>query len=137
MEVNKDPAVQLLLVALGEKIPQMRSDNVEDEERSRSIVVSGLIEANHTLPASARQRDLESKIDQLLDVLDVECRPTKVYRMDVFIRRSMTADERKHEYELRKTARERNEGKDIKEWVVYKGELVHVSSLPNYYVGNH
>ena len=48
----------------------------------------------------------------------------------VFIRRSMTEEERRREFELRQIARERNKGKASKEWVIYKRELVRVSELP-------
>ncbi|VDL62590.1 unnamed protein product [Nippostrongylus brasiliensis] len=55
---------------------------------------------------------------------------------DVFIRKSMTAEERKRDYELRKQASERNRGKGTREWVVYRGELTHVSNLPRRGSGN-
>uniref|UniRef100_A0A7I4Z3K9 Transposase n=1 Tax=Haemonchus contortus TaxID=6289 RepID=A0A7I4Z3K9_HAECO len=42
---------------------------------------------------------------------------------NVFIRRSMTEDERKRESELRQQARERNKGKTLRVWVVYQGHL--------------
>ncbi|EYC18938.1 hypothetical protein Y032_0026g1465 [Ancylostoma ceylanicum] len=47
----------------------------------------------------------------------------------VFIRRSMTVEERKKDFELRQEARARNLGKPAKEWVVFRGELKHVSEL--------
>ncbi|VDP47926.1 unnamed protein product [Heligmosomoides polygyrus] len=50
---------------------------------------------------------------------------------DVFVRRSMTPEERKQDFELRKLAKERNAGKSRREWVVYRGQLKHVSELPN------
>ncbi|KAK5969739.1 hypothetical protein GCK32_011043 [Trichostrongylus colubriformis] len=50
---------------------------------------------------------------------------------ELFVRRSMTEDERKREYELRKEAEERNKGKDVREWVVYQGQLKHTSELPH------
>ncbi|EYC41326.1 hypothetical protein Y032_0573g157 [Ancylostoma ceylanicum] len=49
----------------------------------------------------------------------------------VFIRKSLTEEERRHEYELRQLARERNNGKAEREWVVYRSQLKHVSELPN------
>ncbi|EYC20166.1 hypothetical protein Y032_0022g484 [Ancylostoma ceylanicum] len=55
---------------------------------------------------------------------------------NVFIRKSMTPEERKREFELRQIARERNKGKKDREWVVYKGQLTHVSDLPKRHPGN-
>uniref|UniRef100_A0A7I4XTA6 Uncharacterized protein n=1 Tax=Haemonchus contortus TaxID=6289 RepID=A0A7I4XTA6_HAECO len=55
---------------------------------------------------------------------------------NVFIRKSMTEDERKRESELRQQARERNKGKTLREWVVYQGQLKHVSELPHRRSGN-
>lgn len=49
----------------------------------------------------------------------------------IFVRRSMTADERKREFELRQLANERNRGKARREWVVYRSQLKHISELPN------
>ncbi|KIH43934.1 hypothetical protein ANCDUO_26053 [Ancylostoma duodenale] len=42
---------------------------------------------------------------------------------NVFIRRSMTPEERKREFELRQIARDRNKGKRDREWVVYNSSL--------------
>ncbi|KAK6031148.1 hypothetical protein OSTOST_02707, partial [Ostertagia ostertagi] len=163
--VKNDPAIESMLIALS---PMELSQLLESDKRGRSIVISGLDEAPGNLPPSARQRDLEDKVCAVLDVLDVECRPTEIYRMGkrdkdrprlvkvvlparshwrralanarllrgaglphVFIRRSMTEDERKREYELRKEAEERNKGKDVREWVVYQGQLKHTSELPH------
>ncbi|KHJ96697.1 hypothetical protein OESDEN_03337 [Oesophagostomum dentatum] len=49
---------------------------------------------------------------------------------NVYVRRSMSASERTREFELRQEARSRNEGKPTREWVVYRGQLKHVSELP-------
>lgn len=49
----------------------------------------------------------------------------------VFIRRSVAADERRRDYELREEARERNKGGTVREWVVYTGELRRASDLPS------
>lgn len=54
---------------------------------------------------------------------------------NVFVRWSMTLDERKRDIELRQLAKERNAGKAKREWVVYRNELKHVSDLPSF-VGN-
>ncbi|KAL6730624.1 hypothetical protein Aduo_001580 [Ancylostoma duodenale] len=48
----------------------------------------------------------------------------------VFLRKSMTAEERKRDFELRQEARERNKGKPTREWVVFRGELKRISDLP-------
>ncbi|EYB97204.1 hypothetical protein Y032_0142g2297 [Ancylostoma ceylanicum] len=157
MERNKDPAMDRILMALSEKLQVDVSEYVDSEKKSRSIVVAGLPEANPDLRPSERQPDLEMKVTQLLDVINVECRPTEVYRLgrpdksrsrlvkivfsstahwrsalsnakllrssclpNVFIRRSMSFEERKKDYELRQLAKERNAGKQYNEWVVYK-----------------
>lgn len=50
----------------------------------------------------------------------------------VFIRRSVAADERRRDYELREEARERNKGGTVREWVVYScDELRRASDLPS------
>ncbi|EYC04637.1 hypothetical protein Y032_0086g1901 [Ancylostoma ceylanicum] len=49
---------------------------------------------------------------------------------NVFVRMSMTKAERARDYDLRQQARERNRGKAVREWFVYKGELKHMSDLP-------
>ncbi|XGW34903.1 hypothetical protein V3C99_018728 [Haemonchus contortus] len=173
IELNQDPAIGNMLIALSEKIPMEFSEFLESDKCCRSIVISFLDEMQGAAPASARQSDVEEKVSTVLDALDVECRPTEVYRMgkpdpgrprlvkvvlptrshwrralanarllrnaglsNVFIRRSMTEDERRHENELRQQARERNKGKAIREWVVYQGQLKHVSDLPHRHSGN-
>ncbi|VDO13923.1 unnamed protein product [Haemonchus placei] len=174
MELNQDPAIESMLVALSEKIPMEFSNLLESDKRSRSIVISGLEEGRDGLCPSARQRDLEDKVARVLDAVDVECRPVETYRMgrpnskhprlvkvvlpsrshwrrvlanarllrdaglpEVFIRRSMTEEERKREYELRQEARERNKGSGIREWVVYHGQLKRAAELPHKRSGNH
>ncbi|EYC38715.1 hypothetical protein Y032_0700g1639 [Ancylostoma ceylanicum] len=49
---------------------------------------------------------------------------------NIFIRKSMSAEERRQDFELRQQVHERNNGKAAKEWVVYHGEMKHVSELP-------
>ncbi|KAK6730638.1 hypothetical protein RB195_007232 [Necator americanus] len=49
---------------------------------------------------------------------------------NIFVRKSMTAAERKRDYELRHEARLRNERPSTREWVVYKDALTHVTELP-------
>ncbi|XGW16282.1 hypothetical protein V3C99_001610, partial [Haemonchus contortus] len=172
---NTDPIVGKMLNVLSEKISNEISEQVEAEKRARSLVVSGIDEAPHQLKPSERQKDLENKVADLLDVLEVECRPVEIYRMgkldpsrprlvkillpskahwrtalanaknlrsaglaNVFVRKSMTAEERRHEYELRQEARERNRGKSQREWVVFRGELRKISDLSqSQKLGNH
>uniref|UniRef100_A0A0N4W6U4 Uncharacterized protein n=1 Tax=Haemonchus placei TaxID=6290 RepID=A0A0N4W6U4_HAEPC len=56
---------------------------------------------------------------------------------NVFLRRSMTEDEKKREYELRQEARERNKGSGSRDWVVHQGQLKRASELPHRRSGNH
>ncbi|KAK6763045.1 hypothetical protein RB195_023662 [Necator americanus] len=49
---------------------------------------------------------------------------------NIFVRKSMTAAERKRDYELRHEARLRNERSSTREWVVYKDTLTHITELP-------
>ena len=79
-EVNK--ITNKILVRLGE----VGEGAIEKDKRSRSIVISGLPELEKSSdgawpPASARQDDTERKVRGLMDILDVECRPVRVYRM--------------------------------------------------------
>lgn len=146
IKLNKDPRLEELLNTLKSLIPHEGGKLLEDEKRSRSIVISGLGEEFHVSEKpSERQKKLEGQVTQILDVLDVECRPVEIYRMGrrdenrprlvkvvlpsashfrvilakarelrhrgfthIFIRRSMTREERQREFELRQQARERN-----------------------------
>nr|CDJ82952.1 unnamed protein product [Haemonchus contortus] len=54
----------------------------------------------------------------------------------VFIRKSMTLEERQRDFMLRQLARDRNKGLSSKEWVVYKDQLVHIKNLPRNSSGN-
>lgn len=57
---------------------------------------------------------------------------------NIFVRKSMTREERTRDFQLRQQARELNRGKSTKEWVVYKGELRRTCDLsPRLSVGNH
>ncbi|EYC40800.1 hypothetical protein Y032_0596g436 [Ancylostoma ceylanicum] len=176
LEVNKDPRVERLLLALSGKISHDAfSAYLESEVRARSIVISGIEEASENSLPSERQADVELKVSKILDIIKVECRPEKILRMgrpspsrprlvkvvlpskncwktalgnskllrssaypQVYIRRSMTSEERKKEFELREEARERNRGLHTKEWVVFRGELKRVTDLPRPWTsGNH
>lgn len=163
-----DPEIDRMVRVVLSRIPHELRDAVEADKRSRSLVISGLPEADPSLPPSEKQRDLESKVSEVLDVVDVECRPIEVYRMgtrsnssprlvklvlpskshwitalanahrlrregfaNVYIRKSMTLEERKREFELRQECRERNRDLKTRAWVVYRGELRQVQDLPN------
>lgn len=172
--MNKDPKISKMLQVLKEKIPGDITNAIEEDKRGRSLIISGLQEPADTVKPSLKLRDLEEKVEGILDVLKVECRPVELYRMgkpeasrprlvklvlpskahwltalsnsrllrssefsDVFIRRSMTSEERRREYELRQEARNRNREAKNKEWVVYRGALTNVKDLrSNTYQGN-
>ncbi|KAK6045095.1 hypothetical protein COOONC_17400, partial [Cooperia oncophora] len=57
-------------------------------------------------------------------------RSTHEYR-DVYIRKSMTIDERKKDRELRERARELNRKEGERVYVIYRGELVKTKDIPN------
>ncbi|KIH69442.1 hypothetical protein ANCDUO_00221 [Ancylostoma duodenale] len=79
VERNKDPSLDHLLFSLSKKISKdFWSDCSEAEALSRSIVISGVEGPHEALLPSQRQRDVEGKVANLLNVLQVECRPEKV-----------------------------------------------------------
>lgn len=80
-EQIKDPVMAKFLNALVSKLPQTIADAVEADKRGRSLVVSGIPESSPNVPPSGKQRELEVKVSELLDILGVECRPVEVYRM--------------------------------------------------------
>ncbi|EYC37229.1 hypothetical protein Y032_0651g1151 [Ancylostoma ceylanicum] len=57
-------------------------------------------------------------------------RDTSKYK-HIFIRASLTEEERRKEYDLRKEAREKNQSLGHKEYVVYRGQVVKISDIPN------
>ena len=165
--LNKDPNIDRVLNVLAQKLQNGVLDDIEAEKRSRTIVISGVEEPPNGLRPTERAADLKKKVDDLLDVLEIDCPVHDIFRVgksngsrpplvkvvfpskfywrkalsnspklrragfnNIYIRKSMTADERQHEYELRRQARERNAGKPTREWVVFRGELKHVSELP-------
>ena len=165
-ECNKDPVIGSMLCILAAKIPSEWSSYVEAERRGRTLIFSGIKEAEGDLPPSQQQMDVESKVTKVLDALNVQCRPTCIFRIgkpnasrsrlvkvtvpskhhwrqalanarllpskgfsDVYVRKCMTMEERKREYELRQQAKELNNSKNEREWVVYAGELRRVSDL--------
>ncbi|VDO45789.1 unnamed protein product [Haemonchus placei] len=78
LERNTNPVVRAMIHALQDKIVHTISNTIEEDRKSRSIVVAGLAEEPRELPASRRQSELEGKITGILDILDVECRPQTV-----------------------------------------------------------
>lgn len=58
ISINKDPAGEQLLVALGQKISREFSEAIESNKRSRSLVISGIEETEAQFRPSERQRDL-------------------------------------------------------------------------------
>ncbi|KAK6023416.1 hypothetical protein OSTOST_10798, partial [Ostertagia ostertagi] len=123
---------------------------VEADKRQRSIVLYGVPEAEKTLAPSQRQAHTESFVTSVLDALDIETHPVEIYRMgsflsrarklhaipafkEIYIRKSMTRDERQKEKDLRNQARELNlkehNGEHV--YVVYKGELMKASDIPS------
>lgn len=65
ISINKDPAGEQLLVALGQKISREFSEVIESNKRSRSLVISGIEETEAQLRPSERQRDLGEKVCEL------------------------------------------------------------------------
>ncbi|KAL6743856.1 hypothetical protein Aduo_016847 [Ancylostoma duodenale] len=57
-------------------------------------------------------------------------RDTSKYK-HIFIRASLTEEERRKEYDLRREAREKNQSLGHKEYVVYRGKVVRISDIPN------
>ncbi|EYC34225.1 hypothetical protein Y032_0001g311 [Ancylostoma ceylanicum] len=80
LAISKDPRVEKLLNALIEKIPGNFS-SVAEEERSRTIVVSGIEELGSDSKIMERQAHVERQVSEILEVLGVECRPHAVYRL--------------------------------------------------------
>uniref|UniRef100_A0A7I4XWK3 KH_dom_type_1 domain-containing protein n=1 Tax=Haemonchus contortus TaxID=6289 RepID=A0A7I4XWK3_HAECO len=137
-EELKDPVMGKYINALVSKLPQTIADAVEADKRDRSLVIFGIPESASDVSSSRRQKEVEDKVTEVLDVLGVECRPVEVYRMgrpggsrprliklvlpskshwasalsnsyrlrnsglsNVYIRKSLTREEREHEFRLR------------------------------------
>ncbi|VDL81095.1 unnamed protein product [Nippostrongylus brasiliensis] len=49
----------------------------------------------------------------------------------VYVRQSMTYDERRHDFELRQEAKKRNGEANERIWAVYRGELVKIDTIKN------
>ncbi|EYC16424.1 hypothetical protein Y032_0033g2651 [Ancylostoma ceylanicum] len=169
LEVKAPEALPLLnqLLQLSRIDPR---EIVETEKRSRSIVISGVAEAEGDLSPSERLAHTEAAVNNVLDVLGVEARPSEVYRMGaltegkprlikcvlpsaqfysvalrnarslrsisgfdhIFVRRSMTREEREKDRDLRRQVRELND-KDHhgnRVFVVYRNQIVKASEIP-------
>lgn len=170
---NTDPAISRMLEALQTKIPQLLAEAANSDKKNRSLVVAGLPESPPDWKPSEKQKDLESKVGELLDALKTECRPVEAYRMGVYdgtrprlvklllptrrhwttalsnarllkssgfsgayVRKSLSFEERRKEYELRQEAKRRNSEANRKSWVVYRGALANVDDLAQRSSGN-
>ncbi|EYC03328.1 hypothetical protein Y032_0094g2694 [Ancylostoma ceylanicum] len=80
LAISKNPIVAKLLEALLHKVPKEFS-TAQEGGRSRTIVISGIEELNGKHWAMERQTHVEDKVNQIFDVLEVECRPVSVYRL--------------------------------------------------------
>ncbi|KIH63430.1 hypothetical protein ANCDUO_06267, partial [Ancylostoma duodenale] len=70
-----------MVQAIDQRLSKGFSEHVEEEKRSRSLVISGLSEPSASASRSEKLNDLETKVDAVLDILKVECRPVEAYRM--------------------------------------------------------
>ncbi|KIH53287.1 hypothetical protein ANCDUO_16589, partial [Ancylostoma duodenale] len=80
-ERNKDPTIEHVLELLFQKIPREISQEGEAEKRSRTIVISGIKESAEGLRPTERSHDLKSKVDEILDALDIDCNISNVFRI--------------------------------------------------------
>lgn len=84
-ERNTDPEISKTIDAVVKKFPDELSklsiNAVESEKRGRSLVISGLPEAEPNTSLTAKRKDLEEKVSGVLEVLQVDCYPLEVYRM--------------------------------------------------------
>ncbi|EYC34582.1 hypothetical protein Y032_0001g480 [Ancylostoma ceylanicum] len=78
---NSDPLLDRMLRFLINRMPSLAAEKIEEEKRGRSIVISGIKEASPDLRPSRPQKDLEEKVFEILDALDLECRPIEIRRM--------------------------------------------------------
>ncbi|RCN24327.1 hypothetical protein ANCCAN_29979, partial [Ancylostoma caninum] len=81
LERNTDPVIEKLAQKLRTRISREISDAVEEEKRGRSLVFSGLPEGDLDKPLLERQKELENKVAEILDMLKVDCLPESTYRM--------------------------------------------------------
>ena len=164
---TKAPEVLPLLEEFVSNLPFLSTKIIESEKRARSVVISGIPEAETALPALVRQEHTEKYVYNILNSLDVETRPLEIYRMGkitngkpryvkcvlpskfycldllskasrlrsipdlqgVYIRKSMTPEERAKDRELRNIAREKNHKEGKRTYVVYRNEVVKVADI--------
>ncbi|CAJ0602618.1 unnamed protein product [Cylicocyclus nassatus] len=55
--------------------------DIETEKRQRSIVVAGLKESELDKPLLERRAELEKGVADILETLNIDCRPTEIFRM--------------------------------------------------------
>ncbi|XGW28192.1 hypothetical protein V3C99_008194 [Haemonchus contortus] len=79
---NNDPVIEKVVHALIVEIPEELSDCFEAEKRTRKFVSSGIPESCNDMTSSSEQLELESKVAKILDILNIECKPIEVYRME-------------------------------------------------------
>ncbi|EYC13613.1 hypothetical protein Y032_0043g815 [Ancylostoma ceylanicum] len=85
MARNSDPIINDMLLALSEKVKVECLSMIETEKRGRSIVLAGLEEAPVDVGPSMRMKDSETKVEGVLSALQIECRPSELYRMGKLI----------------------------------------------------
>ncbi|VDL80495.1 unnamed protein product [Nippostrongylus brasiliensis] len=172
---NTDPEINGMLQAIVGKLPQFVKEVAKEEakdvyateEREHSLIFAGVPEAPQNLKVSEKLADLDKKISNIFDILEVESYPKAAFRMGkfsssrprlvkvilysrsqwitalsnayrlrstefktVFVRKSMSLEERRHEFDLRQEAKKRNAELNAKIWVVYKGELIKADNIP-------
>lgn len=65
---NKDSKIGRMLQVLRTKIPSDISRAIDDDKRERSLVISGLPESAASMMPSQKQRELEQKVESILDI---------------------------------------------------------------------
>ncbi|GMS82717.1 hypothetical protein PENTCL1PPCAC_4892, partial [Pristionchus entomophagus] len=115
-------------------------DAIERDKRERSIVVQGLPESCAEKASERVAEDL-SKVTAMLDLAELEHTPATVFRMvpnpvitsahpSVYIRPSLTKEEREAAFQLRQRRRQlKAQGKDV---IVYAGELIERNQLESF-----
>ncbi|EYC21522.1 hypothetical protein Y032_0019g3875 [Ancylostoma ceylanicum] len=77
VEIASDPRVEKLVMALKSKIPQ----DIEEERRGRSILISGLPESGPDTLLLKRKDELETNVAMVLETLKFDYWPAEMYRM--------------------------------------------------------
>ncbi|KAK6744047.1 hypothetical protein RB195_011006 [Necator americanus] len=71
--------VLALKTKITQEVQQEVADGVEAEKKGHSIVITGLAELGASKSLMERKRDLEEKVANVLDALEVDCRPEVAY----------------------------------------------------------